>query len=129
MEPDSFPLLKGGKAVKCEQKVALLCKKYNIGYKAQPMRYGYERLEIYVDNYALLNALNEEFLKIRGVSVDSVAFFPGKFTGWLYITDKGDMEKMEKLIKNEMDRVEDWWNRYNAADEDTRRLMACGEIS
>ena len=35
---------------------------------------------------------------------------------------------VDAKLKEEADRLEDWWQRYHVADEETRRLMACGAI-
>lgn len=114
---------------KCEAKVAMICKKYGIGYRLRPLKFGFERMEIDCESYAILTGLGDEIKGIRGVSVESNAHFDGEFTGVLCVMDASANTKLRALLKEEQDRVEDWWQRYHVADEDTRRLMACGAIS
>ena len=116
-------------SLKCEPKVALLCKKYGMSYRLRPLRFGFERIEIECDSYAILDGLRSELRKIKGAAVDSACHFMGQFSGRITVLDADDEEELDALLKEERDRIEEWWQRYHAADEETRRLMACGAIA
>ena len=115
--------------MKCEKKVAMICRKYGLAYRMQPLKFGYERAEIEFDNYALQEGVREKLHRIRGVSVDSAAHFRGQFRGRLTVMDKQDAEELAEKLRKEQARIEDWWQRYHVADEETRRRMACGAIA
>lgn len=115
--------------MKCEPKVALICKRYGVTYKRRPLKFGYERLEIECESYAVLSGLRDEIRKVKGTAVNSTAYFRGEFTGAVLVMDDEDEADLLGLLHEEMDRVEDWWQRYHVADAETSRLMACGEIA
>ena len=53
----------------------------------------------------------------------------GVFEGSVYAMDAADHAELVRLMNEEAARLEDWWQRYHVADEETRRLMACGAIA
>lgn len=118
-----------GTEMKCEPKIAMICKQHGISYKIRQLKFGYERVEIECDSYAELVELRDELRKVKGAAVDTVAHFMGEFSGRLCIMDAADEEELLELVNEETGRVEDWWNRYHVADAETRRLMACGAIA
>ena len=52
----------------------------------------------------------------------------GVFEGVVYAMDAADKAELDRICNEERARVEDWWQRYHVADDETRRLMACGAI-
>lgn len=114
---------------KCEAKVAMICKQNGIGYQLRPLKFGFERMEIDCENYEIFSWLRDEIKKVKGTAVDSATHFIGKFSGVLCVMDEDAEAELLALLKEERDRVEDWWQRYHVADKETRRLMACGAIS
>lgn len=113
----------------CEPKVALKCKKYGFSYMKQDCKFGYERLLIEFDSIADLYGMVNELRKIKGASVRWDCRSYGGFYGWITVMDEDKREDLDAKLKEEADRLEDWWQRYHVADEETRRLMACGAIS
>lgn len=113
----------------CEPKVALKCKKYGFSYMKQDCKFGYERLLIEFDSIADLYGMVNELRKIKGASVRWDRRSYGGFYGWITVMDEDKREDLDAKLKEEADRLEDWWQRYHVADEETRRLMACGAIS
>ena len=115
--------------MKCEKKVAAICKKYGIRYRMETLKFGFKRAVIEFDSYALLEGIRDELQGIKGTVIHSFVHFQGEFSGALTVMDENDDADLHKKLREEHDRIEDWWRRYNAADEETRRLMACGAIA
>lgn len=93
-----------------------------------PARFGYEFIEVSCSNRFEREAV-EKASHIKGVFTE--AFFPGihDSIGVVKIHDAKRYSECRKKIDAEMERIEDWWQRYHSADEETQKLMACGKIS
>ena len=52
----------------------------------------------------------------------------GVFEGSIILMDPDDYFMQAEMQRKETARLEDWWQRYHNADEETRSLMACGMI-
>ncbi len=47
----------------------------------------------------------------------------------VYVMDKGSFEKWKEAERKDLERVNNWWERWHNADDETRRLMSCGVIA
>lgn len=93
-----------------------------------PCRYGYEYLEVACNNAFERDLVRNSAQQIKGAEIES--FFPGIYDsiGVIRIHDAKAHSNCLSKIREEMERVEDWWRRYHDADPETKRLMACGKI-
>lgn len=114
---------------KFELKMTALAKKNGLPLVWQDMTFGHRRACISCgsrDEFRFALALAR---KLKGVWTDCwFCSDGGVFESYVYVMDADKHRRFQDEVKREQDRVEDWWQRYHVADEDTRRLMACGAI-
>ena len=81
------------------------------------------------DGFLRYQAAIDRFRKMAGVSVaaNKTCVFKVSGASFLVMDTKDYLELMEKQQK-EKQQHDEWWERYHAADAETRRLMACGAI-
>lgn len=109
-------------------KAILMARKHGYGIKWQNLRFGFARAVIDCNSYEEIYAVEYLFSKIKDVWIEHWACSIGEFSGCVYVMDAADHEELERLQKEDQQRLEDWWTRYHFADKETRRLMACGAI-
>lgn len=110
------------------QRMALLSRKHSLQLNWQEVKFGYRRARFTCESHEELKAILNLLRKIGGIWTDFWCCFEGEFEGYVYAMDRNDWNGLEEKRKKERDRVEEWWMRYHLADEETRRLMACGKI-
>lgn len=93
------------------------------------MKFGFKRAVIPCDCPVMYRAVIALTEKMKNVSVETWACYVEPFEGYVYLMDAADKAELDRLSKEEQARVEDWWQRYHVADEETKRLMACGKLA
>lgn len=111
-----------------KQKMASVAGKYSLSCEFESLKFGYFRAVIYCDTYNAFNSARILMRRVDGMHVEEWCCFDGEFEGRLYIMDRNQKRELDKLLKEEQERIEDWWQRYHAADPIARSLMACGVI-
>lgn len=118
------------KGMTFEERIALIAKRNGLCLKWQPLKFGFKRAVIECDSFEEFGAAKAIAGKIKDATIDSwLCAAGGVFEGYVYVMNSGNKEKLDEMLSAENRRIEDWWQRYHAADEETRRLMACGAIT
>lgn len=113
-----------------EERMALVAKKNGFELKWQPLRFGFKRARIRCGSFEEMSAIEYILSTMSGIAVDRwFCSDGGAFEGAVYVMVADEKAKLDKQLAEEWNRVEDWWQRYHTADEETRRLMACGTIA
>ncbi len=112
-----------------DQRIALVAKKHGLKPRWQQLKYGLKRAVFDCDSYEEMYAVETIFGRMKGIVCEHWSCSEGIFEGRVYAMDSGEQEELERQSTAEMAAVEDWWQRYHAADEETRRLMACGALA
>ena len=112
-----------------DERVVLMAKKYGLNVKWQQLKYGFKRAAFTCGSYEEMYAIESLFTRMKDVVCEQWCCSLGEFDGRVYVMDAADHEELENQCAAERMRVEDWWERYHDADEETRRLMACGVIA
>lgn len=113
------------------KKLQRYCDKQRITFRIQKLHFGYERAFLdFTDDldgyYKMCRWLDRHK---RTLAYDTeMPYSPLHFIGWIRVMPISERDEWLSLCKQDSERVEDWWCRYNAADQDTRKLMACGQI-
>lgn len=108
--------------------ISKLAQKYDFTYEIEKVKFGFIRAAIECSDIDQYYNLQKAVERIKGVKVTTWASFYGAFEGRVYLMEENDAKQLKKLLDEECNRVEDWWQRYHAADGKTRELMACGKI-
>ena len=93
------------------------------------MMFSAKRLLTSTTGFAKMYAVETILGRMKGIVCEHWSCSEGIFEGRVYAMDSGEQEELERQSTAEMAAVEDWWQRYHAADEETRRLMACGALA
>lgn len=114
------------------RKLIAFCKKKNILATVQELTFGYERVVLdFTDDidgfYEMCRWLDR---KKRSLTYSTeVPYSPKHFIGWIFVMPLKERGEWMSLCTQDQKRLDDWWRRYRAADDETRRLMACGAIT
>lgn len=100
----------------------------NTEFQWQQLKFGYKRAKIPCYSREEYKELERALKRNKALRVDRWACFDGEFESYLYIMPMEDYCQLQAQNKAEQDKLEKWWQRYHIADEETRRLMACGAI-
>lgn len=112
-----------------ELKLNNLARKHNFEYTWEPMAYNARRAVIVVGSWNQLEYIRNVFKRVKNVRVDNWKCFDGDyFEGCVYVMDEEEYARYKAECDAERARHDDWWKRYHYADDETKRLMACGEI-
>ena len=103
-------------------------KQNHVEVQWQPLRFGYKRAKIPCHSWAEYTAVEAALRRNKSLHVDDWVCFDGEFEAYLYVMPLEDYTQLKAKSKVEQDKQEDWWQRYHAANDETRRLMACGAI-
>ena len=113
-----------------ECKLAKFAKQHSLSLEWQPLKFGYRRAKFQCGSHDEMAAVKSGLRRISGVSVTgSWTCLTGEFEGYIYAMDQRAKTDYEAKVKEERSRLEHWWARYHVADQETKRLMACGLIS
>lgn len=112
-----------------DERLALLAKKHNLQYGWQLLKYGFQRARIEVNSRSEMYAVGKMAENMGDAKVSYwYCTAGGVFDGVVYVMEESDYNELQQAMNAEQIRVNDWWIRYHEADENTRRLMACGKI-
>lgn len=100
----------------------------NTKFQWQQLKFGYKRAKIPCYSWEEYKELERALKRNKTLRVDRWTCFNGEFEAYLYIMPREDYIQLQAQNKTEQDKIEKWWQRYHVADEETRRLMACGAI-
>ena len=100
----------------------------NVEVQWQQLKFGYKRAKIPCYSWEEYKELEHSLKKNKALRVDCWTCFNGEFEAYLYIMSREDYIQLQARNKAEQDKIEKWWQRYHIADDETRRLMACGTI-
>lgn len=114
--------------LKFEEKMALFAKKNGLTFTWQNLKYGYKWARFVCETPDEMSAILKLLWDSGSVWVDRLACYEGEFEGYVYAMDRKDRAGFERQQEAERSQLEDWWMRYHIADQETRRLMACGDI-
>lgn len=113
-----------------EGRLELMAKRNGLTMKWQSLRFGLKRAMFECSSFGELNAVEQILEGMKGVEVDRwICAAGGVFEGVVYAMEASAKEELDKELLAEKNRLEDWWQRYHVADEETRRLMACGALA
>ena len=113
-----------------DERIALRAKRFGLTVKWQQLKFGFKRAVFDCGSYEEMYAIE----KIVDGMPDTHCHRwhcsdGGYFEGRVYAMDAADNAELERLLAEESAHIEDWWQRYHVADDETRRLMACGAIA
>ena len=113
------------------QKLLKYCEEKEILATVQKLTFGYERVLLDFTNdrdgfWQMCRWLDKK--KTLHYET-SCPYSPIHFIGYIKVMPAKERDQWMTLCRQDSDRIDDWWRRYHAADEETRRLMACGAIS
>lgn len=93
-----------------------------------PCRFGYEYVAVSCNNRFEREVVLDVVRGIKGAMIET--FFPGVHDsiGVVKVHDGKAYSETRKQIDAEMKAVENWWQRYHNADDETKKLMACGKV-
>lgn len=103
-------------------------KQNHVEVQWQQLRFGYKRARISCHSWAEYTAVEAALRRNKSLHVEKWVWFDGEFESYLYVMPLEDYTQLKAKSKVERDKLEDWWRRYHNADEEIRRLMACGAI-
>lgn len=106
-----------------------MAKKHGFEYSWQDMAYDTRRAVIPVQSYNQLEYVRNALNRVNGVKTSDWKCFDGTFEGYVYVMTSEDADRYKLKSDAENKKHWDWWARYHIADEETRRLMACGAIA
>ena len=109
--------------------IEILCHKNGLPLTWQKLKFGFERAAIECKSEEEFSIAYKLGKRIRNTKQESWVCRQGEFEGYIYLMDLNDFEQLRMLIQQEQESVENWCQRYHAADPLTRRKMACGEIA
>lgn len=118
------------KGLAFDERIALMSKRHGLSVMWQQLKFGFKRAAFDCNSYEEMYAVENILERMDGVFVHRWHCADGGFfEGRVYAMDAADHAELERLFNEESARIENWWQRYHAADEETRRLMACGAIA
>ena len=103
--------------------------KYNFKYTIENYPYNTRRAIIECESINRFSYLRSILWNTKGIKVDYWYVTDGYFEGRIYVMTNEDSEHAEAETKKELERNWNWWMRYNNANDETRKLMACGTIA
>lgn len=113
-----------------DERIALRMQRFGLTARWQQLKYGFKRAVIDCGSYEEMYAVEKVLKGMDGVFIHRWHCSEGGyFEGHVYAMDAADNAELERLSAEASARIEDWWQRYHVADEETRRLMACGAIA
>ena len=107
-----------------QSRILLCCKKYNLTPKWITTCYGYTAVKFECDSLAEAKAVESIFHYRKGLWC---ILHTASWT--VTVMDEKEHNELVEKQAEEMAKVNDWWERYHVADEETRKLMACGAIA
>lgn len=102
--------------------------KYNFTYKVENYPYNTQRAIIKCEDINRFLYLRSMLWNTKGIKVDYWYVTDNFFEGRIYVMTCEDFEHKEVERKKELERNWNWWTRYNNANVETKKLMACGAI-
>ena len=112
-----------------KDRIELSFRKKGFSVTWQKLRFGFERAVIECKSEVEFSLAYEIGKRIRNTKQESWIYRQGEFEGYIYLMDRTDSEQLHMMMRQEQESVENWWQRYHAADPLTKRKMACGEIA
>jgi len=109
-------------------RVVAATKKYHLDLSWQDLKFDFRRAVIACDTEEEFQTALHLASRIPNTDVDFWTCYEGCFEGYVYLMERSEKDELQRLIQEEVKRAEAWWRRYHAADSNTRRRMACGEI-
>ena len=107
-----------------------MAKKHGFEFNWQELKYDTRRAVIHCDSWNQLSYIKNAFSRVSGIRVDDCVIFGGGVVdGYIYIMTAEESDRLKAEMNAESKACRDWWKRYHDADEETRRLMACGAIA
>lgn len=115
-----------------ESRVELMCRRYGFDIpELEPLEFGYSRIRLDAVSKNQLDAMEHLIRRINNARIvrrwengDG-----GFYEGAIWIMERSRYEQYSQKMEEKQAYLEDWWQRYHVADEETRRLMACGNIA
>lgn len=115
-----------------EARIESVCRKKGIHLpKVEQLEWGFTRLIIDVGSWEEYDLAKYYMSKVK----DAVIIRTwcngdgGYFEGAVWLMEESKYAEYKRLDDVRTAYLEDWWQRYHEADEETRRLMACGAIA
>ena len=105
-----------------------LAKKHNFDFKIEGLQYNTQRAIVPCKSYNTLVYIQGILKRVKSFKVNTWMVFEGIFEGYIYIMTKEEYETLKTNNDKKMEESWNWWERYNKADTETKKLMACGAI-
>lgn len=114
------------------RKLLAYCEKIEQPAVVQKLTFGYERVFMdFMDNREGFYEMCKWLDKHKSLWYQTGCPYSPlhEFNGHIFVMPVKERDEWMTLCKQDQERLDDWWRRYHAADEETRRLMACGAIA
>jgi hypothetical protein len=105
-----------------------LSKKHNFDFTLESLQYNTQRAVIPCSSYNTLCYIESVLRHVKNFRIDNWTAFDGIFEGYIYVMTNDEYEILKTNNNKQMEDHWNWWERYNKADAETKRLMACGAI-
>ena len=118
-------------AITLEDRAARICRQENLpNPKVEHLEFGFQRIKLVCRSMAEFDTLLHRAIKLRDVKIVRTwtCFAGGVYEGYIWLMDEADADAYHAKMEEKRAYLEDWWQRYHNADEETRSLMACGKI-
>lgn len=112
-----------------ERKIQRFSKSRQRSHTWRTLRFGYRQAVYTFDDYDSFSETWNATHRLKGVSVGKSCHFQGEFDGTIFIMDSQDAAELNRKLREEQEKCENWWKRYHAADETTKAQMRCGAIT
>lgn len=114
---------------KFRKRIESFCKRNGYPFYWQQMEFDFERAVLtFTDSKVYTQAQSRTQRNITEAHIEFRSHSYGAFDAAIYIMPKEDFETLHTKTIAKLKLSDDWWHRYRNADEETRKLMACGKI-
>lgn len=97
-----------------ERKVKTFCTRNGLSCKWEPLAYNGCRAEIRTTDWYHHRAILEAARRLKSICVrDWHCGLGGVWEGYVYLQDAADAERIDAIIKEEIQRHDNWWQVYH----------------
>ena len=112
-----------------QTRLAAAAARRGLSFSWQPLKYGYQRAVFSCDSFEAFVRIRSLMERMKDASVETWKCDDGNvFEGYVYVMDAAERRTLQAISDAEAAKRNEWWQRYHAADDSTRRLMASGKI-
>lgn len=112
-----------------EGRMMNFAKKYNLSVMFRSLKFGFVRAEFDFEDEAQMEMAKKHLRRMKNLHVVDKKYYHVGFSGYIHVMLHSDYLSLADKLQAQQESNEAWWQRFHTADPDTRRRMACGEIS